>query len=257
VAVRGARPARGRHALRSRAFADELVREAGIGAGDLVLDLGAGAGLLTGAIRAARARVLAVELDPALATTVRTRFAGDPLVRVVEGDATRVPLPEEPFAVLANLPFAHGTAILRRLLDDPGVPLRQLDAIVEWGLAAKRTRVWPSTQLGCYWGAWFDLSVTRRIARSAFAPPPSVDAAILRAVRRLDPLVPVAEAPDYLALLRAGFSSEAPLRRRLPRGLLHRLGHELGFAPDALARDLDARQWAAVHAALTSVRRSG
>jgi 23S rRNA (adenine-N6)-dimethyltransferase len=211
--------------------------------------------MLTGALRAAGARVVAVELDPRLAGDLRRRFAGDEFVRVLEGDAARVPLPDEPFAVVGNLPFASGTAILRRLLE-PSAPTLRVDAIVEWGLAEKRTRVWPSTQLGCYWGAWFELAVTRRIARTAFAPPPSVDAAVLRALRRLEPLVPVAGARDYLALLQAGFSSEAPLRRRLPRRLLQRLGHELGFAPDAAARDLDARQWAAVHAALASVRRS-
>jgi 23S rRNA (adenine-N6)-dimethyltransferase len=246
--VAGARvPAsRGRHALRSRAFADELVREAGIADGDLVLDLGAGSGLLTGALRTAGARVLAVELDPALAAGLRRRFERDGHVRVVEGDASRVPFPTEPFAVLANLPFASGTAILRRFLDDPRVPLRRLDAIVEWGLAVKRTRVWPSTQLSCYWSAWYELAVVRHVPREAFAPPPSVGAAVLRAVRLQVPLVPVGEAPAYLAFLQRGFAERGRLRRIVPRAALRRVA----FANDANARDLDARQWAALYRAL-------
>ena len=234
------RAARGRHALRSRAFADELVREAGIAPGDLVLDLGAGAGLLTRAIRSAGARVLAVELDPALAATLRRRF---PDAQVIEGDAARMPLPREPFAVLANLPFAVGTAILRRLLDDPCVPLTRLDAIVEWGLAEKRARVWPSTQLSCFWSAWYELAIARRVPRDAFAPPPSVDAAVFRAIRRAEPLVPVAEARSYLAFLRRGFAEPGRLRRVVPRAALRRVA----FANDANARDLDARQWAALY----------
>ena len=251
----GARvPTRGRHALRSRAFADDLVRCARVEPDDLVLDLGAGRGIITAALRDAGARVVAVELDDDLTVALRDRFAE---VRVIHGDATRVALPREPFAVVANLPFASGTAILRRLLDDPAVPVRRVDAIVEWGLAEKRARVWPSTQLSCYWGAWHELSVARRIPRSAFAPPPSVDAAVFRAVRRAQPLVPPGEAAAYLGLLRLGFSSDAPLRRRLPRGVVHRLAHELGFAPDAAARDLDALQWAALHRALASVRSRG
>ena len=251
----GARvPTRGRHALRSRAFADDLVRCARVEPGDLVLDLGAGRGIITAALRDAGARVVAVELDDDLTVALRDRFAE---ARVIHGDATRVALPREPFAVVANLPFASGTAILRRLLDDPAVPVRRVDAIVEWGLAEKRARVWPSTQLSCYWGAWHELSVVRRIPRSAFAPPPSVDAAVFRAVRRPQPLVPPGQAAAYLGLLRLGFSSDAPLRRRLPRGVVHRLAHELGFAPDAAARDLDAPQWAALHQALASVRSRG
>src|SRR5690349_11421768 len=150
----------------------------------LALDLGAGGGALTRALAEAGARVRAVELDHAALQQLRTRFGGDPRVDVLAADATLVPLPGEPFVVMANLPFAVGTTILRRLLGDPRVPLTQLDAIVEWGLAAKRTAVWPSTLLGCTWGAWYELSLARRVARSCFAPPPRVDAAMLRAVRR-------------------------------------------------------------------------
>jgi 23S rRNA (adenine-N6)-dimethyltransferase len=215
-----------------------------------VLDLGAGGGALTRALAAARTRVRAVELDAAALAELRTRFGGDPRVEVVEGDATLVPLPDEPFAVVANLPFAAGTGILRRLLGDPHVPLTQLDAIVEWGLAAKRTAVWPSTLLGCTWGAWYELSVVRRVPRACFAPPPSVDAAVLRAKRRPEPLVPPAEAAGYEALLRRAFAARAPLDRILPRRVVHSASLGLGFDPHAAARDLDPRQWAFLYAAL-------
>ncbi len=243
---------RGRHALRSRAFADELVRDAGIPPGTLVLDLGAGAGALTRALADADARVCAIELDPAALQQLETRFSDNPRVEVVAGDATVLPLPDEPFAVVGNLPFAAGTTILRRLLGDPRLPLTQLDAIVEWGLAAKRTAVWPSTLLGCSWGAWYELSIARRVSRASFVPPPGVDAAVLRATRRPKPLVVADEARAYQAVLRRAFESRAPLDRIFPRGVVHRVAHELGFDPHAAARDLDARQWPALYAAVRS-----
>jgi len=244
-----ARP-RGRHALRSRAFADELVRDAGVGAETLVLDLGAGRGVLTRALADAGAHVRAVELDRAALRELRSRFGGDSRIEVVEGDTTEVPLPDRPFAVVANLPFSLGTTILRRLLGDPRVPLTQLDAIVEWGLAAKRTAVWPSTLLGCIWAAWYELRLARRVPRACFAPPPSVDAAVLRATRRREPLVPPAQAARYEALLRRAFAAQSPLDRILPRRLVARVALEQGFDPHALARDLDARQWSELHRAL-------
>jgi 23S rRNA (adenine-N6)-dimethyltransferase len=240
--------ARGRHLLRSRAFAAEIVRAAGVRDGELVLDLGAGTGVLTAALRDAGARVLAVELDPVLAAQLRARFGA---ASVVEGDAATLQLPRERFAVVANLPFASGTAILRHLLDDPRVPLSRLDAIVEWGLAVKRTRVWPSTVLSCYWGAWYELTLVRRISRDAFAPPPSTDAALLRAMRRTHPLIPTAEARAYRALLHDAFQFDAPLRRVLPYGAVHDVCAEHGLARDARARDLDARQWAALYRRLS------
>jgi 23S rRNA (adenine-N6)-dimethyltransferase len=248
-----ARP-RGRHALRSRAFADELVRDAGIRPGTLALDLGAGSGVLTRALADAGARVRAVELDPAALRQLETRFGADTRIELVESDAKLVALPSEPFAVVANLPFAAGTAILRHLLGDPRVPLTQLDAIVEWGLAAKRTAVWPSTLLGCTWGAWYELSLVRRVPRACFAPPPSVDAAVLRATRRAIPLVPPAAAAAYEALLRRAFGARAPVDRILPRRVVHRVARELGFDPHGTARDLDARQWAELYLAVRSAR---
>jgi len=239
VAVRPrAHRGHGRHFLRSSKLAAELVRAAGISRGDLVLDLGAGTGVLTAALTRAGARVTAIEIDPELAGTLRRRFDC-----VVEGDALRVPLPREPFKVVANLPFASGTAILRRLLD-PRVPLQRADVIVEWGLATKRAAVWPSTQLSAYWGAWFHLAVARRLPRCVFAPPPSVDAAVLRIVRRDEPLVRDARA--YSAFLARGYR-DGP-RAVVPWAKLKQLEAELGFDRRAQPRDLDAGQWARLFA---------
>jgi 23S rRNA (adenine-N6)-dimethyltransferase len=217
-----------------------------------VLDLGAGGGILTRALADAGAHVRAVELDHTALGALHARFDGDRRVEVVAADAAAVPLPAEPFAVVANLPFAAGTAILRRLLGDPRGRLTQLDAIVEWGLAAKRTAVWPSTVLGCTWGAWYELSLVRRVPRSCFAPPPSVDAAVLRATRRAEPLVAPSEAGAYSALLHRAFTARAPLDRFLPRGLVHRAARELGFDQRATARDLDVRQWARLYGEIRS-----
>lgn len=238
---------RGRHFLRSSKLAAELVRAAGIRRGDLVLDLGAGSGVLTAALVRAGAHAVAVEIDAELAAGLRRRFED-----VVEGDALCIALPRQPFKVVANLPFDGSTAILRRLLD-PRVPLEAADVIVDWGLASKRAAVWPSTRLSAYWGAWFELSVSRRLPRRAFAPPPSVDAALLRIVRRSEPLVPVVERRGYDAFLGRAYR-DGP-RAVVPWPMLRHLGSELGFDRRAAPRDLDARQWAALYS--HSVRRRG
>jgi 23S rRNA (adenine-N6)-dimethyltransferase len=237
---------RGRHFLRSSKLAAELVSAAGILPGDLVLDLGAGNGVLTAALARAGARVTAVEIDRMLAAGLRRRFDG-----VIEGDALRVALPREPFKVVANLPFGAGTAILRRLLD-PRVSLGHAEVIVEWGLATKRAAVWPGTQLSSYWSAWFELSIARRLPACVFAPPPSVDAAVLRILRREEPLVARRDARAYGSFLARGY--RAGPRAVVPWARLKQLEAELGFDRHAAPRDLDARQWAALFA--HAVRRS-
>src|SRR6266446_4203224 len=141
------RRGRGQHFLRSNKLAAQLVRAARVQHDDLVLDLGAGTGVLTSALVRAGARVVAVEIDAKLAEGLRRRY---PHVDVRVDDALRVRLPRAPFKVVADLPFDGGTPILRHLLD-PVVPLTIADVIVQWGLAEKRAAVWPSTWRPTVW----------------------------------------------------------------------------------------------------------
>lgn len=239
---------RGQHFLRSRRLATTLVRDAGVAPGELVVDIGAGRGALTGALLQAGAHVIAVERDAGLVAQLRDRF-GDRLT-VVAADARGWNWPGEPFSVVANLPFAAASPILQSLLDDPSVPLRRAHVIVQWELAAKRAAVWPSTLRGVYWGAWWELAVVRRLAPAAFAPPPSVDAAVLSVDRRAAPLLPAMDRAGYWSFLSRVWGDE-PLRRCVRPHFgareLKRLALDNGFDDRALPRDLDARQWAAVY----------
>jgi 23S rRNA (adenine-N6)-dimethyltransferase len=256
VSVRAGSPRRGYapvglHVLRSSALADEFVRRAGIAPGTLAVDLGAGPGALTRALLDAGARVVAVERDPELAAGLRRRFAAR-RAAIVECDAAGAAWhPREPFAVVANLPFVRSGEILRALLADPAAQLHRADLIVQWELAVKRAATWPSTAQSVTFGAWYELAIAGRLDRSAFAPAPSVDAGVLRAVRRAVPLVRPEDHAAYGALVRGAFASRRPLRvalgGRLSPRQLKRLAAAHGFAASALARDLDAEQWAAVY----------
>ena len=251
VRQRPEREARGQHFLRSKRLAADLVREAGVGRGQRAIDIGAGTGVLTSALLDAGAAVTALELDPVLAAELRRRFAGRD-VTVVETDARCWRWPREGFSVVSNLPFTGAGAVLDSLLQNPFNGLRQADVIVQWEFAQKHAAVWPATLRGAYWRAWFDLGIVARLSRAAFSPVPSVDAAVLRLVRRREPFVPSEAHERYRRFLTKAFGSRAPLRSALrgkvtPREL-RRLAPVLGFDASAYPRDLDARQWAGVFA---------
>lgn len=179
--------------------------------GDLVLDLGAGSGMLTHALVDTGARVVAVEPDRRLGSALR-RLP----VTVLAADARELDWPGEPFRVVANLPFLHAAEICRRLLGDPCTPLVSADVIVEWDFAAKRARLWPSTAQTVIWNAWYELAVVRRLERRDFAPPPSVAGGVLRARRREVPLVRPADAAAWERFVRHGFRTEQGARERSP-----------------------------------------
>lgn len=167
------------------------------------MDVGAGTGLLTRALLDAGARVVAVEPDARTAARLRRAC---PAATVLEAHAPAAGWPDEPFRVVANLPFASAAEICRSLLGDPLLPLASADVIVEWDFAAKRARLWPSTVAGVVWGAWYELRVVRRLPPELFVPRPSVAAGVLRATRRRAPLVDARRAGAFEAFVRRGFA---------------------------------------------------
>lgn len=171
----------GWHQLADR-WAERLVDRAGVSAGDLVLDVGAGAGAITAHLIERGARVIAVELHPARAAELRRRFAGAD-VRVVRADAADLRLPGRPFRVVANPPFAVTTALIRRLVH-PRSQLVRAELIVPRHAAGR----WAGDggrpdRRGRAASVTFELAWAGRVPREAFRPSPPDDAALLSIVR--------------------------------------------------------------------------
>ncbi|MEV0251588.1 23S ribosomal RNA methyltransferase Erm [Nocardia sp. NPDC050712] len=183
--------------------ADLLVRESGVGAADLVVEIGPGDGMLTRRLLGAAGRILAYELDGHYAARLRRRYAQDSRIHCYHSDFRSIAAPCEPFAVVANIPFGSTTDIVRWCLS-----ARQLTSatlLVQEEFARKHT--------GSY-GRWTKLAISHwptaamelgpRVSRNRFRPVPQVDAAILHIRPRL--LLPVSALPDYRRLVELGFS---------------------------------------------------
>jgi 16S rRNA (adenine1518-N6/adenine1519-N6)-dimethyltransferase len=112
----------GQNFLVDPALARKLVARAGVTGADWVLEIGAGLGLLTRALAERARRVVALEVDAGL---VRALRAGEGLPANAElhhADALEVDLrtllpPEGPARVVASLPYAIASPLLRRVLD--------------------------------------------------------------------------------------------------------------------------------------------
>jgi 23S rRNA (adenine-N6)-dimethyltransferase len=156
------------------------VADAGVRPGELVLDIGAGHGVLTAELIQRGARVIAVELHPARARRLRTRFAGLP-VTVVDADAVSMRLPRRPFRVVASPPYAISSPLLRLLLA-PSSRLTAADLVLQRAVVRRYAGAQPAGQ-----GRWerrWRVQAGRPLPRHAFRPSPGVDSAVLVVRRR-------------------------------------------------------------------------
>jgi 23S rRNA (adenine-N6)-dimethyltransferase len=185
-------------------LADELVAGGAFGAGDHVVEIGAGRGALTFALARRGVRVVALEKDPRWAASLRREAIERRLqnVTVLCCDALDYRMPRRPFHVVGSIPFGSTTAILRHLLDDPDSGPVRADLIVQWEVARKRAVMPPSTLLSTTWAPWWTFDIGRRIPAAAFRPVPSVDAAVLCVTRRDPPILPPQMAGAYASFVR-------------------------------------------------------
>ena len=154
---------------------------------DLAVEIGPGRGALTEHLLAHADRVIAIELDFELAAALRSRWAGDSRIEIVEGDAAAIDLTVWGDGILAgNLPYYVATSIISRYLRRPG-RLRHGTFLIQEEVAARITAR-PGTRDYGYFSVECQFlgrpEYLFRVPPGAFQPPPKVDSAAIRIAPR-------------------------------------------------------------------------
>lgn len=204
----------GQHFLSDPSILGRIVDALAPTAEDTVVEIGPGRGTLTELLAGRARRVVAIEVDRALAALLRERYAKRPSVEIVEADVLQTDLARVaggPFLLAGNVPYYITTPILFHALRAPraqrAVYLMQRE-VAERIVAPPGAEEYGALSVNVQALATPELLF--RVPAGAFQPPPKVESAVIRITPRLDPLVATADEQRYRTLVQESFG----LRRK-------------------------------------------
>lgn len=262
LAAHDLRPSRalGQNFLADPNTARRIVRLAGVGPGDRVLEIGPGIGSLTVALAEAvgpEGEVVALELDRHLLPALGEVVNGLSQVQVVQGDALAADYETllgrtGRWSMVSNLPYNVATPLLARLLEE--VPALSVLSVMVQKEVAERLAAPPGKRacgaISVKVAFHATAAVVGVVPPTVFMPRPKVDSAIARFERRPSPPVDVPSPAALFALARAGFNQRRKTLRQALRPLLGARAEAVlaaaGVPPAARAETLTLEEWAAL-----------
>ncbi|NTV80187.1 MAG: ribosomal RNA small subunit methyltransferase A [Candidatus Aminicenantes bacterium] len=261
---RSRRHALGQHFLANEGVLRKIVEAIDPKPTDVIVEIGAGRGVLTALLAASAGKVIALEKDERLIPTLRETMPAN--VEVVHADILKIDLRDvlakakvPSVRLVGNVPYSISSPLLFRVLDD-----RELFSDCAFLLqkeVAERVTAGPGTKsyapLGILLQNEFEARIAFPVAPGSFSPPPKVQSALLTLRRRGTPLHLSAAEEPYRAFLRAAFAERRKmlwknLARRATPSALTAAYDALGLARNARAEELSSDMLFALFRALQS-----
>lgn len=202
----------GQNFLIKRGIVDEIVKAADLQEGEPVLEIGPGIGTLTQGLAQSGANVTAIELDTRLLEVLDTTLAQYSNVTIVHGDVLKLDVPSimnnEPFKVVANLPYYITTPIIMSLLESR-LPIERLVVMVQKEVALRMVAKPGAKDYGALSVAvqyYTKPDIVLDVPPKSFLPAPAVTSSVIRCVLRDKPPVDVVDEKLFFRVVKAGFA---------------------------------------------------
>lgn len=194
----------------------KIVRSAGIGPGDPVLEIGPGRGALTSHLAEVADRLVLIEFDHALAAAHAAAFKDNGAVTVLDVDVLKVDLDAlladnqfgKGWIVAANLPYNISTEVLFRLLEVRR-HLARMVLMLQKEVGDRLVSQPDSADYGVttvLLGLWFDIRREFIVPPGCFHPRPKVDSAVLSFVPLAEPRVDVGDEAVFRKVVKGAFA---------------------------------------------------
>jgi 16S rRNA (adenine1518-N6/adenine1519-N6)-dimethyltransferase len=255
----------GQHFLVDRGVLEKIISAAELEPSDTVIEVGPGLGVLTGELVKKAAKVIAIEADSKLASSLQKTFSKIPQLTVLNADVLEID-PGEIFAkkrrsykIVANLPYYIAAPILRHFLEaslKPSLMVVMVQKEVGQSIVAAPGDM---SILGISVQLYGKPTIVDYVPAQSFYPQPKVDSAIVRIEVYPKPAIEVESIAGFFEIVKAGFSApRKQIRNSLALGLqvtsaeAEELLEKAGISPQRRPETLSLEEWAKLHRAFVS-----
>lgn len=218
----------GQHFLVSKKALEKII-EAISPQGEIILEIGAGTGILTKELAKKAKKVIAIEKDPKLFEILKENLKNFKNVQIIKGDARKIgermakKLPYFNYKIVGNLPFYLSGFLLRKFLEIENPP-KEIIFVFQKELAQKITAHAPKSNLLAICAQFYSQpKIVATFPENIFWPKPKVKTSILKfKMKKLSKFKKNLKFKKaFFLLIKAGFCEP---RKKLLNNLRKKLG---------------------------------
>lgn len=248
----------GQNFLKSKGAIRSIVSAGSIKPDEIILEVGPGKGVLTEALLATGAQVIAVEKDdrliPILSVTFETQIRAGKLM-LIHGDILETPIETlvhgKPYKVIANIPYYITGLLFRKFLEEERQPTT-IVVLVQKEVAKRIVaRDKKESILSLSVKAYGKATIIDTVDKKMFSPAPKVDSAILAVTDINKNFFTDISEKGFFDCIHAGFSQKrkkviSNLSKIIDKKNLESLFLSHKLNPNARAEDLTLSEWSAI-----------